>query len=158
MTASVRWLCLAALVAGCSSSPAPARVTGLLTLDGKPLPDMLVTFRGKAMEGEFGGRTGPDGRFDVAVNGRAGQYGKAGQYAVVVTTHPNSGISVPPAKVAADDEKGMAELMKGRVPGLSRGPVPEMYTRASTSPLAVEIKDGTTELEPLDLKTDSSQR
>jgi hypothetical protein len=121
---------------------------------------MLVTFRGKALEGEFGGKTGPDGRFDVAVNGRSGQYGKAGRYVVVVTRNHNAGITPPPGKVAADDEENLKELMKRTVPGLAANhdPVPRVYTDATTSPLEVEIKDGTTELEPIELKPDAPPR
>jgi hypothetical protein len=160
MSASLRWLCLAFLLAGCSGPGGPARVTGQLTLDGEPLADMLVTFRGKALEGEFGGKTGPDGRFDLAVNGKSGQYGKAGRYVVVVTKTHNAGVTPPPGKVATDDEERLKELMKGTAPGLApdHGSVPRVYTDASTSPFEVEIKDGATELAPLDLKTDPSKR
>ncbi len=160
MCASVRWLCLAFLLSGCSSPAAPTRVSGQLTLDGNPLAAVLVTFRGKALEGEFGGKTGPDGRFDVAVNGKAGQYGKAGRYVVVVTRNHNAGITPPPGKVATDDEEQLKELMKGTVPGLApaHDTLPRIYTDATTTPLEVEIKDGATDLEPLDLKTDPSKR
>jgi hypothetical protein len=160
MRASLRWLCLVVLLSGCSSRVGPTRVTGQLTLDGSPLAGILVTFRGKALEGEFGGKTGPDGRFDVAVNGKSGQYGKPGRYVVMVTRNRNAGITAPPGKVAADDEEQLKELMKGTVPGLAAGhdPLPRVYSDAATSPLEVEIKDGATELEPLDLKTDPSKR
>lgn len=63
------WAALAAVavVSGCGTGPYP--VSGVITLDGKPLPGAYVTFLPTTKAGtEIGssyGRTGPDGRYTL---------------------------------------------------------------------------------------------
>jgi hypothetical protein len=83
----MRWLRCAGFVAlaavvGCGSSPELQPVTGRVILkDGRPIEGAMVEF---ASESGFGarGKTGPDGRFELATDGREGAV--AGTHRVVV--------------------------------------------------------------------------
>lgn len=89
MRCSVWGMCsgLLLVLAGCSgSSGARVPVNGEVRLDGKPLPDVTVTFipeKGTDGLGGFG-KTGSDGRFVIA-DSKQGRPGLApGKYKVIV--------------------------------------------------------------------------
>lgn len=146
------------LAAGCSAS-GPQNVTGTVTLDGEPLDGADVDFVGKQMElGAFRGRTGPDGKFTVHLGKGTGHYAKPGQFVVLVTKGKAVGVSAPPGDVGGGDEEKLKELMKATAPGVSRGTLPPVYADVNTSPFTVEIKDGTTEMEPINLESKPRKR
>jgi hypothetical protein len=140
---------VALLLAGCSR-PGVKKVSGAVTLDGKPLEGADVRFVPKEdlTLGEFGGRTGADGTFSIAVGG-PGMVAKPGQYVALVTKGQGIGRPAAPAKTEAE----LKEAMKATAPGMSAGILPPKYAEARTSPFTVDIKEGTTELPPFALSS-----
>jgi hypothetical protein len=128
---------------GCSRSKGGVKtVSGSVTLDGKALADAELRFVPKEdlALGEFGGRTGADGRFSIAVDGSR-MVAHPGTYIVLVTK--GQGVGFP---AAPKTEEELKEAMKGTAPGLSGGVLPERYGDRNHSPFTAEIKEGNTEL------------
>ena len=97
---------VALLLAGCSASSKPyqtAPVAGLITLDGKPLPDAHVTFMPVA-EAQSRSQSGPEGNGDTADNGRYS----------LKTAFGDAGASVGKNRVMNPDRS--KEVAKERVP------------------------------------------
>src|SRR5262245_25453932 len=72
------------VVAGCSSGPKLVPVKGRVTLDGKPVRDMLINFQpvvGKAAGEGAHAMTDPDGRFTL-LDVRGGTGAHVGEYKV----------------------------------------------------------------------------
>jgi len=136
-----RWItrlvvCLAAAVviplAGCGGK---AEVSGLVTLDGRPLGTGVVTFT-PASGGPTGyAAIGADGRYEVQVGANRGL--PAGAYVVTVAANeaPPEGTVPGPGP----DAEGIAPLL-----------TPQRYADRETSPLKVILRSGTQEL-PLEL-------
>jgi hypothetical protein len=139
---------LGLLAAGCSRGRVKM-VTGSVLLDGKPVDGaqvQLVPQKDLGL-GSLGATTGADGKFTIAVGG-PGRVIKPGRYVALVTK--GAGIGLPTAAKGDPDEK---ELMKATAPGISAGILPARYADPETSPFTVDIKEGTTELAPLELKS-----
>ena len=134
-------LAAAVCFAGCAK-PGTKKVTGMVKLDGDPVADADVRFVPKddLTLGEFGGRTGPDGKFAIDVGG-PGMNAKPGTYVALVTK--GVGVGFPPAPKSEEEAK------KGPPP--SGGSLPNKYADPKTSPFVVEIKGGQTELAPFEL-------
>lgn len=119
-----QWVGLAAFVMttlGCGGSAHEldtATVSGSVTLDGQPLAAgyvTIVTKKGRMAKGAIE----PDGTFVVGTYEKA-DGAQVGTHAVVVTPVPA-------------DEAGGAQITM---------PIPEKYTRASTSGLTIIVKPG----------------
>lgn len=126
-----RIVCLSFLfLAGCGGNQVGI-VTGLVTLDGKPLSYAEVTFTAKEDPalGSYGTRTGADGRFVLFQDPRPGAYIKPGVYVAVM-----GNVSKPRKEV---------ELAAAGNPGTGvRNPLPPVYCKKDDSPLIVEVKPG----------------
>jgi hypothetical protein len=139
------------LLAGCSGAGVK-KVTGMVTLDGKALEGADVRFVPKEDPklGEFGGRTGADGKFSITVGG-PGMMAHPGQYVAVITK--GQAVGAPKITKPPKSEEELKEAMKATAPGSSAGALPERYGNPKTSPFPVEIMAGTTELAPFELKS-----
>jgi len=123
-------LVLAAIVAvGCSPSDAPktAPVKGTVTMGGKPLSNVGVTFF-------------PTGKGPIAT----GNTNEKGEF-TLRTTRPGDGASIGTHQVTF----GAAEEGP-RKPGSI--PIPEKYSRPGTSELTAEVKAGQRNVFTFDLK------
>jgi hypothetical protein len=117
------------LVAGCGGTDGRVPVNGTVTLDGKPAAGLTVWFHASPDTKGNGGYADTDsaGRFDATTHqARPGLY--PGRYAITVT----------PALAGSSLDEGVSPA----------GPVPGIYTRPETTPLATTI-DG--RQGPLDL-------
>jgi hypothetical protein len=135
-------------LAGCSSSPTVKIVTGMVKMNGAPVQGAHVRFVPKEdlTLGEFGGYTRADGTFSIRLGG-PGKVAKPGLYVVLITRGESIGVTGAPKT-----EEELREAMKTTAPKYSpAGALPEMFSDRRTSPFEVEIKDGTTNLEPFDL-------
>jgi hypothetical protein len=72
-------------MAGCGVSSDRVAVTGTVTLDGKAVPDAMVTFHPEGTTGGLGGsgKTGPDGKYTLT-SAQGGKGVLPGGYKVVV--------------------------------------------------------------------------
>ncbi|MGH7170185.1 MAG: hypothetical protein ACRELF_06595 [Gemmataceae bacterium] len=138
---------------GCSSSGVKT-VKGSVRLDGKPLAGAAVEFvpRKDLTLGAFGGRTKADGRFEIVVGG-SGMTVKPGRYVVLV--FKKKGIDTPASLPANAKDEDLKELMRQTAPGAIPSALPPGYDDRNRSPFIVDIHEGTTELDPLELSTTS---
>lgn len=107
-------LALAICVAGCGSGgPPTAKVSGTVTLDGKPLPDIRVTFQpdNKSEEmkgmGSFG-LTDANGKFDLKLSDTQSAGAVVGGHTVILADKL--------AEDPGDSDAGAAPKVKSRIP------------------------------------------
>jgi hypothetical protein len=135
---------LAAAAAGCSKAPPPiVPVTGVVTLDGKPLPFAIVKFYPQSdnLDAEYIGSavTDKDGRYTLMTKGQPG--GCACINKVTVDEAP------PP-----DDARspGKFEAYKKT---LANRPIPKKYANTSGDHINITVTAGTSEY-PIELARD----
>lgn len=138
-------LAVAALV-GCSGATGPqtGRVSGRVTLNGKPLAGANVNFdlkEGKSPRVATG-VTDSDGRYTLSTFGKddGAVLGKH----VVWITMPQKGEAIDPNNPTADYGKMMSGAAMGAKP--DTGGIPAKYTSKETSDLFREVKAGTNEI------------
>jgi hypothetical protein len=130
-------LVLALAVCGCTKTPPPVtEVSGVVLLDGKPLPLAKVSFvpdlAGFGAEMISTAVTDDKGRFTLTCgNQQSGAV--VGKHRVIVTEGP------PPAELRRPDgdtqEKMAAHLAK-----LTNRPIPQEFGDLNKSPVTVEVK------------------
>jgi hypothetical protein len=139
-----------ALAAGCSGKPnygPTAKVSGRLTMDGKPLPaGQAVSF----MQMEKGflayGMTDNDGKFTLN-SWNAGKM-PVGTYKVFVAPPPR--VEVDMAQISPEDRFEHPELVEPPMPKS----FPEKYRDAMTSGLEYAVKAGDANNFEIDLKSE----
>jgi hypothetical protein len=128
-------------VIGCGGNPhAPARVSGKVTYNGKPVTGGSMAF------------VTPDGNSYPAQLGSDGTYTAtdlpAGELVVIIDTESLNPAKKPPA--GSDAEKRMKYQMQKPPPGVADQPrpeqfyvkIPEKYSNPKTSPLTVTLTSG----------------
>jgi len=130
-------LMLALFASGCGSSPR-ATVEGIVTIDGKPLPDVEVQFIPESDQGGGGvpasGYTDESGRYRIEASGSGGV--SVGPNRICVN---DARIMVPGGGMDANDGTPGAD----RKTGPRRSRVPEVYSDATRTPhRAISIKSG----------------
>jgi hypothetical protein len=107
---------LACLALGCGGGPAMAPVSGVVTLDGAPLADAVVTFQPKAVGGNMypgqssQGKTDQNGRYSLEIIG-TGSGAILGPNRVQISAFLTGKGGDP-----ASDRPGAQTLPKNRVP------------------------------------------
>ena len=121
---------LLTLCVGCEKQPEFGKVTGTVTMDGKPLDLVRVLFMPDPNSGNSGSHseciTDDDGRYDLLYSKDAEVHGALTGWHVIVV----------------EDIK--AEELRG---GFTEIRVPEKYSRAAQSPLRLEVKPEDQEFE-----------
>jgi hypothetical protein len=91
-------IALFVLLAGCGGGPKPVPVSGLVTLDNKPLANATLQFvpvsgsSDTAYQVSSVGTTGEDGRYTLVLNSDANSKGAvAGKYKVIITVGAPTG-------------------------------------------------------------------
>jgi hypothetical protein len=131
-----------AAVCGCSGGGV-TRVTGTVTLDGKPLGDAQVAIEGKSDRklGAASTRTDANGRFQLDADARSGRQLKPGTYRVFISKY----VDKRGGKVPDDDDPGQLEAS-----GAAQNLVPALYSDREHAP-TVELKAGQNDLPPIAL-------
>lgn len=127
-----------AVLAGCSKPAPPPRVpvSGTVTIEGKPLPQAVVTFyplfEGFGSELVAEGTTDASGRFTLASS--LGEGACVGRHRVTVNDAP-----------APEDARGQtAEAQKRlarHINGLENRPIGSAFQTVGSSPLEIEISE-----------------
>lgn len=141
LTAMMGLIVLFLAAAGCSSSPAFPKIKGQVLLDSKPVSEARVTF-----EGPGGGNvatTNEEGKFEFDGSGPYKTL-KPGKYIVLVTKI----VDAKTGQVPAPEDYGQLEAE-----GTGKSVIPLKYTDPQTSPLNVEIVEGSNDLKPFELKS-----
>lgn len=146
--------CAVLLLAGCEQ---PGIVTGLVTLDGKPLTTGVITFNPKTGGPTAYGAIGTDGRYELRTGAAAGL--PAGEYVVTVAANaaPLVASPLPAEQAASGTTDSPTESATGTEPSAegapSAGPpvlpllTPEKYANLERTPLRATIKGGEQTLE-----------
>lgn len=113
---------------GCSRR---AEVTGVVTLDGSPVPGGVVTFTPRTAGATAYAAIGPDGRYTAQTGGKAGLI--PGDYVVTVAANLPGAEGIPSGPGPYSD-------------GIRPLSTPQKYADPGTSPLRAILKSGTQEL------------
>ncbi len=142
------FMCLA--VTGCDSGPALGTVTGQVTMDGKPLPNVAVTFIPAAGGGSASGITDASGKYELNYLDRKGAL--IGKHKVAVTTvqQPQSKIDMSQIPSDSPEYAKALEASQGGYNVIFKEPIPEKYN--DKSELQYEVKSGSQTIN-LDLKS-----
>jgi hypothetical protein len=129
-------------LAGCGSGANLGTVTGVVTLDGKPFPNGLVTFSPKAGGGSSTGTTDSQGKYELIFETKKGAL--VGQHLVSVTTQQE-------AETIAEVRSDSPEYMKQAAGGSSRDYAKKLVERIPAkynvnSELVKEVKSGKNEI------------
>lgn len=140
LTAMMGLIVLFLAAGGCSSSPTFPKIKGQVLLDSKPVSEARITFEGP---GGNVATTDEEGKFEFDGSGPYKTL-KPGKYIVVVTKIVDAKTGqVPPPE---DYEQVEAA-------GTGKSVIPFKYTDRESSPLNVEIVEGSNELKPFELKS-----
>jgi hypothetical protein len=137
------------LAGGCNRSPEVSEVSGVVTLDGKPLPDVEIVFMPDPGAGTYGPRascyTDAEGRYRLATDRLKKEGAIVGTHRVIF----NDIAALPPVDVPAGDAAP-------RKPQPVR--VPQLYADPAVTPFKdVQVKSGGQTLD-FDLKTSAKAR
>ena len=120
---------LLGLVAGCGRHP--AKLSGAVTLDGKPLPTGMVSLSPARSGPSAYGEITPDGRFELKTGSEKGL--EPGEYVVTVAANATGSAEPPPD---TDGPPPIRPLI-----------TPRKYADVSTSPLRITVKPGSQKLD-----------
>jgi hypothetical protein len=128
-------ICLVLALAGCSGGAATSPVTGIVTLDGKPLAGASIQFVPQGTGRDATAETDKNGEFAMSTNKpRDGVV--PGTYKVVIS--PPTGTADTTQYATA--EEAMAAASKPPAKKASTGPAfPEQYSRPDQTPLTQEV-------------------
>ena len=133
--------------AGCGGPTVPPIVlaTGVVTINGEPLPNAKVQFlpTAEGLDGNYMARavTDDDGKFELKMPGdKPGVC--SGECIVVVKEGPTPGRRM--TQDALEEMESFRESLANR-------PIPKAYQNAAETPLRITVKEGQTEY-PVELK------
>lgn len=131
------WCFLLLLCAGCnaagSDDPELVEVSGLVTRDGKPVPEAIVTFHSPASgQPSAFGRTDAEGRYQLMTTSRPGAV--PGNYRVTVSQLTD----LKGKPIVADPENGM-DAQQLLMQGQARESIPPAYSDLQNTQLKIEV-------------------
>ncbi|MBM4000243.1 MAG: hypothetical protein FJ297_12040 [Planctomycetes bacterium] len=122
--------------AGCSSgpkAPKPVPVSGTVTVDGKPVANVVVKFNSASFVGE--GKTNAEGKYELVQGATPGD-NTVTFSETIEGFNPDAGM-----------DEGQLEAAGGGIPGVKRpakAAVPPAYGNAETSNVKYSVPDGGT--------------
>lgn len=112
--------CFALVLVGCGDSkPATYPVTGVVTLDGKPVADATITFVGESPENSAATKTKADGTYEIATY-EAGDGALPGDYKVMVSKY-DKGEEVSPYGQPPEDATPVEQTPEAISDAYSKG-------------------------------------
>jgi hypothetical protein len=126
---------------GCNKGPELGSVSGVVTMDGRPLPNAVVTFVPAAGGRAAIGQTDANGQYKLVFVGTTGAL--VGQHRVSVTTVPKAQGSAPAGKMTEEEyQKQAAAGMDAAAYEKAQvvEPIPERYN--TKTELVKEVKAG----------------
>ncbi len=141
------------LVVGCGGDVNVADVSGVVTLDGKPLDNAIVTFSPEEGGPSGIGRTDEKGFYELYRRGQPGA--PIGTHKVMVTSvqkNTETAPSAPPAEMTSDSAEYMEQALGGTPPSdydraVSKERIPAKYNSQTTLVKTVEPGDNVIDLE-----------
>ena len=132
---------LAISALGCSSGgPALGKVTGLVTLDGKPQPNVSVTFMPGGEGGSASGITDASGNYELShPTGKGAPVGK-NKVAVTTVQKPQSTIDMSQIPSDSPEYAKMLEQSQSGYNVIFKEPIPDKYNVKTE--LEFEVKSG----------------
>lgn len=132
-------LALSLLICGCFGSASETSVNGILTIDGQPMENVLVTFHPAADPDAkkliASGTTNADGEFSLKRDGGDESSLAVGSYSVTLT----EGAIPDSIAVSKDPLAAQTYLLS-----LGHRPLPVVYGRHVDTPLKVDVVGGKT--------------
>jgi len=133
-------------VAGCDSGPPTGAVTGIVTMDGKPLTNAIVSFVPQAGGQTAIGKTDSSGKYELYRRGERGAL--IGTHTIVVTTVQEPVAAAP--SISSDSEEYAKQAAGGGNPSdynqaIVKEPIPARYNKQST--LVMEVKAGENQID-----------
>lgn len=137
-------------LAGCGEGGPPlGTVTGQVTLDGKPAPNVAVTFMPVEGGGSASGITDANGNYELNHTTRKGA--PIGKHKVAVTTVQQSQSTVDMSQIPSDSPEYAKAMAEGGSYNVQfTEPIPEKYNKKTE--LEHEVKSGKNVIN-LELKT-----
>lgn len=134
-----------ATLSGCTPAPPPViPVSGVLTLNGAPLPHAEIKFvpMQEGLGGNYtaSGVTDKNGKFTVSLPGKTEPGCCACECKILVVEGPM------PAAAREDSARGMKKGADFRA-SLKNRPIPSIYDRTGTTPLTVTVGEGNDKFE-----------
>ncbi len=141
---SLALVCFAGCGGATSDRPATYAVTGVVTLDGKPVEGATVTFNPESRDGTAAfGRTGADGTYQLTTF-EASDGALPGDYIVTVTKYSggDTGTSSAPTEEGGEP----ADYIPPEAPGYQPPPppqnaLPQKYSAMHTSDLRAVVQE-----------------
>lgn len=132
------------VVGGCSGS-LTGKLSGVVTLDGKPVSDAQVQFVTKDSDKPSeirmaSGKTDADGKFEILLGPSYGQQLTPGDYVVLVSKYVDKD-----GKVQQGDIEGGLDLDQLKSSGDVKNVVPQGYSEMESSDIFVDIKSANQE-------------
>src|SRR4029450_12884003 len=131
-----------AFAVGCGpAGPRLGKVTGLVTLDGKPLPNAAVTFMPVGEGGNASGNTDANGNYELThASGKGATVGK--NKVAVTTVQKQQEAAVDLSKIPSDSPEYAKALQQSNAGYnmIFKEPIPEKYNTKTT--LEFDIKSG----------------
>ena len=138
-------LAVLATIAGCAKQIPVAEVTGIVKLDGKPIPNVRIMFMPDPKKGTVGpissGLSDDQGRYKLTCEDE--REGAVIGWHKILVYNTGQNLFKTPRNGRRDDD-APAEKVKPKPPGPK---VPEKYTASGKTPLDLEVVAGKNELE-----------
>jgi hypothetical protein len=125
-------------LSGCAKGPPPVtEVSGVVLLEGKPLPQARVEFipdlSGFGAEMNSSATTDDEGRFSLSMTYKGQPGAVVGKHRVLVAEMPT------PGEFRSQDPQTQARYQQF-LAKLKNRPIPEAYATIASTPLTVEVK------------------
>jgi hypothetical protein len=139
------WVAGLLCLPGCTSDPnRPRKLSGVVTLDGKPVENAIVTFNPIGTGRTANGKTGPDGTFHLTTRSDGDGVIPGHYKATVILVPPGSRDEDAIARMNPSEAMGkamanMGKTMEAQKKFQEKSPVPSAYSEVGETPLEYDV-------------------